>query len=186
MKEVSPLTEIPQHRLGDVPRKVLCLHALKVLGPCGNLPLISFMMQTDIMNYFDLQTALYELRDAGQVARTPQTADDLYEITPSGLETLALFAGRAPQSAIDLIDQQGPDFRQRIQTARERRARIIHDQHNEYHVQMQVMEQEMPLISIDLSLPTAELAARFRDRWSDNAQEIYDFIIGRLAGEDRA
>ena len=180
------MSEIPQHRLADVPRKVLCLHALKVLGPCGNLQLISFMMQTDIMNYFDLQTALYELRDAGQVARTPQSADDLYEITEAGLQTLSLFAARAPSSAMQQIDDQGPAFRRRIQAARERRARIIHDQHNEYHVQMQVMEQDMPLISIDLSLPTAELAARFRDRWSDSAQEIYDFIIGRLAGEDGA
>ncbi len=182
---MTGLTEIPQHRLGDVPRKLLCLYALKVLGPCGNLQLISFMMQTDIMNYFDLQTALYELRDAGQVARTPQTADDLYEITQSGLETLKLFEGRAPQSAMDAIDAQGPEFRRRIHLARERSARITHENHNEYHVQMQVVEQNMPLISIDLSLPTAELAARFRDRWSDHAQDIYDFIIDRLAGEDR-
>ena len=44
----------------------------------------------------------------------------------------------------------------------------------------------MPLMTLDLSLPTAELAARFRDRWMDSAQEIYDFIITRLAGDDPA
>ncbi|MHC1786997.1 MAG: DUF4364 family protein [Christensenellales bacterium] len=166
--------------------KVLCLYALDVLGPCGNLQLIGFMVETDIMNYFDLQTALYQLRDAGQVARTPQTADDLYQITQSGQETLRLFLQRAPRSAMAAIDRVGPDFRRRILEQRERSARIVHDEHNEYHVILQVTEQQLPLISIDLSLPTPELAARFRDRWAERAQEIYDFIIGRLAGEDRA
>ncbi len=180
------LTEIPQHRVGDVESKVLTLHALQVLGRCSNLQLIGFMAQTDIMNYFDLQTALYALRDAGQVVRSLQAADDLYEITSSGLETLALFSGRAPKSAMDLIDAAGPDYRARIHLEREKSARIIHDQANEYHVLMQVVEQNMPLISINLSLPTAELAARFRDRWPEHAQAVYDFIIGRLAGEREA
>lgn len=183
MKGVSILTEIPQHRLGDVERKVLTLHALQVLGQCSNLQLIGFMAQTDIMNYFDLQTALYALRDAGQVARSLQAADDLYQITPAGLETLALFSARAPQSALDIILQAGPDYRARIHLEREKSARVIHDQTNEYHVLMQVVEQQMPLLSINLSLPTAELAAQFRDRWPEYAQAIYDFIIDRLAGE---
>ena len=62
----------------------------------------------------------------------------------------------------------------------------MHDEGNEYHVSMQINEQKMPLMTLDLSLPTAELAARFRDRWMDSAQEIYDFIITRLAGDDPA
>ena len=62
-------------------------------------------------------------------------------------------------------------------------ARIVHDEGNEYHVNMQIVEQRMPLMSIDVSLPTAELAARFRDRWVGAAQDIYEYIIGRLAGE---
>lgn len=180
------LTEIPQHRVGDVESKVLTLHALRVLGQCSNMQLIGFMVETDVMNYFDLQTALYALRSAGQVARVQQAADDLYQITPAGLETLALFAARAPQSALALIDEAGPGYRARIHLEREKSARVIHDEHNEYHVLMQVMEQQMPLLSIDLSLPTAELAARFRDRWPGNAQAIYDCIISRLAGEGEA
>ena len=81
---------------------------------------------------------------------------------------------------------QAPLYRERFSRQRERSARIVHDEGNEYHVSMQINEQKMPLMTLDLSLPTAELAARFRDRWMDNAQEIYDFIIGRLAEEDRA
>ena len=106
------MADIPQHRLGDVERKVLTLHSLKALGECGNLQLISFMTQTDIMNYFDLQTALLDLRDAGQVVRTPQTADDLYEITQAGEEALLLFSSRVPQSLMDKVDELAPAFKE--------------------------------------------------------------------------
>jgi hypothetical protein len=180
------MADLPQHRLGDIARKVLTLYALDRLGECGNLQLIAFMIDTDIMNYFDLQTALFDLRDAGQVARSPQVADDLYEITPAGEEALALLSSLAPQSLLDKVDETAPLFRERISREREKSARIVHDEGNEYHVSMQINEQKMPLLSIDLSLPTAELAARFRDRWMDNAQDIYEFIIRRLSGEGEA
>lgn len=179
------MADLPQHRLGDIERKVLALHSLKWLGGCGNLQLIAFMTENDIMNYFDLQTALFDLRDAGQVSRTPQQADDIYEITPAGEEALALFGARAPQSLMDAVAAQAPLYKERFNRQRERSARIVHDGGNEYHVSLQINEQKMPLISIDLSLPTAELAARFRDRWEGEAQAIYDFIIERLSGEKK-
>ncbi len=180
------MPELPQHRLGDIERKVLTLYSLKRLGGCGNLQLIAFMTECDIMNYFDLQTALFDLRDAGQAARTPQAADDLYEITPAGEETLRLFASRAPASLMEAVDAQAPLYRERFLRQRERSARIAHEEGKEYHLLLQINEQRMPLIGIDLSLPTAELAARLRDRWEGEAQAIYDFIIARLSGEGEA
>ncbi len=179
------MAEFPRHRLGDIQRKVLTLHTLRALGECGNLQLISFMVENDIMNYFDLQTALYELRDAGQAARTPQAADDLYQLTPAGEETLNMFLERAPQSLVSRIDEAAPSFRARFDEEREKSARISHEGQNEYHVTMEIMERRMPLMRIDLSLPTAELAARFRDRWPAGAQDIYDFIIKTLAQEEQ-
>ena len=178
------MAELPRHRLGDIQRKVLTLHTLRALGECGNLQLIRFMVENDIMNYFDLQTALYELRDAGQVARTPLAADDLYQLTQAGEDTLGMFLHHAPQSLVDRIDQTAPGFRALFDAQREKHAYISHEGQNEYHVTMEITEQRMPLMRIDLSLPTAELAARFRDRWLYSAQDIYDFIIKRLAQED--
>jgi len=178
------VTDIPRHRLGEVERKVLTLYSLHTLGECGNLQLISFMVENDIMNYFDLQTALGDLRDAGQAARTPVEADYLYQLTPAGEEALRMFLPRAPASLLKRVEEAAPSFRERFDREREMPARIVHDEGNEYHVSMQIVERRMPLMSIDVSLPTAELAARFRDRWVGVAQDIYEYIIGRLAGEE--
>lgn len=180
------MSEVPQHRLGEVERKMLTLYALRELGGCGHLQLIRFMVENDIMNYFDLQRALYDLRDAGQAARTDLAADELYQITPAGEEALALFLQRVPQSLLTKAEQAVPGFRARFHQERERSARILHEGQEEYKVRMEIVEQGTALLGIDLVVPTAELAARFRDRWSAHAQEIYDHIISRLAKEDEA
>ena len=61
---------------------------------------------------------------------------------------------------------------------------ISHAGHNEYHTQMGDAEGGMQLMRLDLSLPTAELAERFRAAWPEKAPEIYSFILSRLSGED--
>lgn len=177
------MAEIPSHRLGDVERKVLTLHTLRELGGCGHLQLIRFMVEHDVMNYFELQSALYDLRETGQAARTPLAADEFYEITVAGEEVLAHFLDRAPRSLRDRVSIQAPLTRARFHQEREKPARISHEGHNQYHVILDIVEQNLPLMSLQISLPTAELAAAYRDRWGEQAQAIYDFIISRLAGE---
>ena len=66
------MADLPQHRLGEIERKMLTLYSLKQLGECGNLQLIAFMLECDIMNYFDLQTALFDLRDAARRPEAPR------------------------------------------------------------------------------------------------------------------
>ncbi|NLE69737.1 MAG: DUF4364 family protein [Clostridiales bacterium] len=178
------MAEVPQYRLGEVERKLLTLYALRELGPCNNLQLIAFMTENDLMNYFDLQLALYELAQRGQVLKEPVCGDERYTITPEGEQATELFVSRLGESALVKLRAAVPDFSERMRKERELFAQISHESRNEYHAQMGIAEGGMQLLRLDLSLPTAELADRFRAAWAENAREIYDFIINRLSGED--
>lgn len=178
------MAEIPQFRLGELESKLLTLHALHELGPCTNLQLIAFMSQSDAMNYFDLQSALYDLAQRGQVIKEPLRGDDLYTITPMGEEAIALFLGRLGESVLFRVDEAVPAFREQMRRQKELFSSISHEGRNEYHAKMGITEGSMPLMQLDLSLPTAELAKRFSDSWQSKAREIYDFIIKALSGED--
>ncbi len=180
------MTELPKRRLGEVERKLLTLYALRALGPCTNLQLITFMGETEVMNYFDLQTALFELIRGGLADKTALQGDERYCLTPSGEEAIGLFAQRAVTSAAELIDQMAPAYRARWQREREVFAGISHEGKHEYHVSMGISDGEMPLMRLDLSLPTAALAERFRAAWQQEAQGIYDHILSRLSGQEEA
>ncbi len=178
------MAELPRHRLGDLERKLLTLYSLRELGPCTNLQLIAFMVENDLMNYFDLQTALHDLCQNSQLARDSIPGDDRYEITPLGDEAIGLFMKRLGESAVQRVQQAAPGFREKIRMQREKFASISHAGRNEYHTQMGIAEGGMQLMRLDLSLPTADLAERFRAAWPEKAAEIYSFILSRLSGED--
>lgn len=180
------MTQLPKRHLGEVERKLLTLYALRALGPCTNLQLITFMGETEVMNYFDLQTALYELLTGGLADRTPVQGDERFTLTPSGEEAIALFAQRTVTRDTDIIDKMAPLYKARWQKEREVFAKISHEGQHEYHVTMGISDGEMPLMRLDLSLPTASLAERFRLAWQEEAQGIYDHILSRLSGEEGA
>lgn len=178
------MTELPKRRLGEMERKLLTLYALRALGPCTNLQLITFMGETEVMNYFDLQTALFELIRGGLADKTALQGDELYCLTPSGEEAIHLFAQRAVTSAASVIDDKAPTYRARWRLDREVFARIGHEDKREYHVTMGLTDGDMVLMKLDLSLPTAALAERFRAAWQQEAQGIYDHILSRLSGQE--
>ncbi|MDD4080374.1 MAG: DUF4364 family protein [Eubacteriales bacterium] len=180
------MTRLPQRHLGEVERKLLTLYTLRALGPCTNLQLITFMGETEVMNYFDLQTALYELLTGGLIDRTPIQGDERYTLTPAGEEAIALFAQRAVTRDTDTIDEKAPAYKARWQRERDVFANISHEGQHEYHVAMGISDGGMPLMRLDLSLPTAALAERFRAAWQVEAQGIYDHILRRLSGKEEA
>jgi len=178
------MTDLPKRRLGEVERKLLTLYALRALGPCSNMQLITFMGETEVMNYFDLQTALFELLKGGLLDKTDLQGDERYAMTPSGEAAIELFEARTVASAASLIDEKAPEYKARWQREREVFARISHEGQHEYHVRMGVSDGEMPLMQLDLSLPTASLAERFRAAWEAEAQGIYDHILRKLSGAE--
>ena len=55
----------------------------------------------------------------------------------------------------------------------------------EYELNLSVVEQDMDMLRLSLSLPTRELADRLAKRWPEKAGEIYDTVI-RILTEDEA
>lgn len=180
------MAELPKHRLEETERKLLTLFAIKQLGPSLNLRLIAFMAEGDLMNYFDLQTSLYELTESGQLWREEALGDYLYGLTPLGEETLDLYDERVRPSLKEQAQALAPAHREQAKREKERFARVHHEGKNEYHAKMGLKEGGLTLLSMDLSLPTAELAQRFADAWPEHAQAVYDFVLNRLSGGEDA
>ena len=51
----------------------------------------------------------------------------------------------------------------------------------EYVVQCQVMERKAPLINLEITVPTEEMAKTFCSHWSKKSQEIYAFLMETLS-----
>ena len=178
------MTDIPSHKLTELEMQMMLMHSLRKLGTLSNTQLIVFMAENDLLNYFDLQQTLYKLTESGHVLRTRLENDDLYELSPAGEKALNMFVGRTMNSYLAIINKQAPEYQRRFLRDRQLSSRMSHEGGAEYHAKLAINEMHMPLLTLDISLPTPELAKRYCDNWQKKAQIIYDTIVHELSEEE--
>lgn len=173
----------PPRRSPDDEQRLVVLSALDQLAPCTELQLLQFLFEYDVMNYFDMMFALNDLCAGGQAVRTQKRAGSLYEVTDAGREALALFGSRVPASVKALLKEQSAAWRARFQAEAQALHEIRQTDRGECALDLTVVEQEMDMMRISLTLPTREMANQLAGRWPQKAAEIYETVI-RLLSED--
>ena len=170
----------PPRRAPDDEQKLIVLFCLNCLGPCTELQLLQFLFEYDLMNYFEMMFALNELCDRGQAARTKKGAGYLYAITTAGVEALSLFGNRVPPSVYALLANNGREWKQRFRREAQNLAEITQTDRGEYELKLRVVEQDMDMMTLTVSLPTQQMAQRLADRWPRKASKIYAGVFRML------
>ena len=171
--------ELPR-RAPDDEQKLIVLCCLNRLGPCTELQLLQFLFEYDLMNYFEMMFALNDLCDRGQAARTKKGAGYLYAVTAAGVEALMLFGSRVPPSVYTLLKKTGGEWKQRFRREAQNLSEITQMDRGEYELTMRVVEQDMDMMTLTVSLPTREMAQSLSDRWPRKAAQIYAEVFRML------
>ncbi len=178
------MPEYPEHKLTDTEIQILILKTIHNFGEISHFQLIHFMASGGFMNYFQLEQGLIFLRNGGQIYRKQLESDEIYRNTPAGEQALLMFISEGMDSDIDKINALSEKLRDTYKRQREITYSISQKNDREYHAVLSINEQYMPLMQIDLSLPTSALANSYAKNWPQNAQFIYETIIKALSGDD--
>ncbi len=174
----------PPRRAPDDEQKLIVLESLASLGPCTELQLLQFLFEHDLMNYFEMMFALNSLCDRGQAVRTKKQAGFLYQVTDAGREALQLFGSRVPRSVKNLLAESRDEWKSRFRQEMQNGQQIVQTDRGEYELNLKVVEQDMDMMRLSLSLPTRELADQLAARWPEKASRIYDTVIRILTEEE--
>ena len=177
------MPQSPQRRPSAEENKLVILLALQSFGKMSDLQLLQYLSCNDLMGYFDMMMALQALCTQGQCVRTDNPFGSDYALTDAGREAIALFGEKVPFSVRERIASGAPLWRERIRAERETPAVYRQNPRGEYELQLSIVEQDMPMLRLSLSLPTEEMAKRFRGRWAEKAAGIYADIF-RALGEE--
>ena len=175
----------PPRRAPDNEQKFMALYCLAHLGPCTELQLLQFLVDNDLLNYFEMMFALNDLCSRGQAVRTKKNTGFLYQATDAGREALELFGGRVPMSLKTLLAETEEEWKSRFREEMQNRYQIVQTDRGEYELNLKIVEQDMDMMRLSLSLPTRELADQLAKRWPEKAGKIYDTVI-RILTEDEA
>ncbi|MBQ9263070.1 MAG: DUF4364 family protein [Clostridia bacterium] len=174
----------PPKRPPDDEQRLVVLYALQQLAPCTELQLLQFLSEYDWMNYFDMMFALQELCARGQAVRSRKRAGYLYQPTDAGQEALVLFGGRVPGSVKKTLEETGDQWRRRFAQEDQYQHSIHQTDRGEYELTLTVVEQEMDMLRLSLTVPTRELAQQLASQWPQKASQIYETVIHALTEEE--
>lgn len=161
---------------------MLLLYAIERLNAVTAQQLLLFMVENDFMDYISLQLLLAELVEAGLLLRRTHEVGALYSLARKGLDTLALFQSRLPQSRLSAIDSVAETWRLRFRREKQMLSEFT-EKDGEFLVRLRLLEWDADLLDMRFTLPTRRQAQLFCDAWIAQAPNIYAHIMYALGGD---
>ena len=164
--------------------KIIVMYALKKLGvePTKE-QLTTFFGSFDLMPFFELQSAVYELEENGFIAAVPRPYGQAYCLTANGNETLEMFAQRVPHSQRARIDECADVYRETLRRQTQYSANMERTARGTYNVVLRAMEKGGELLRVEILLPDEKSAKKACDVWPERAEAIYASVLSELSGK---
>ena len=137
-------------------------------------------VQHDLIPYFDLQSTVCELEEAGFLAAVPRSFGQAYSLTERGQDALNMFCERIPQSLRDDLDTYADSRRDELRRQTQYVSNIEKAEQGGYWVSLKAMERDSTIFVINLLLPDAASANRAATRWPEYTDDLYGEIISKL------
>mgnify|MGYP000010606753 FL=1 len=163
--------------------KLMVLHGLKALGMQPTKEQLSdFFGIYDLLGYFEVQNAAYELEEEGLISAVPRPYGQAYFVTPQGEQTLDMFAVRLPGSLRDKIAARAAEYAPVLIRRTRFATKIERDSASETarRVTLRAMEPHGDLVKIELLLPDEATARHACDVWEERSQAVFSAIYSEL------
>ncbi len=134
-------------------------------------------------DYFTLQQILADLEETGLVERqehNTRPGSTLYRITDTGKSSLAYFANRIPDTALEDINTFLKEREIEIRETFSNVTDCFPVGDGSWFARCQVREPDSTLIELTLSVPSEDEAQAICHHWRSKSQELYAYIMKEL------
>ena len=161
--------------------KLLILRILKKANmPLTNSQITQVVLDTEMMNYFSLQSLLSELTDSKLITTYKESGREYYTLTLNGEESHDYFVSRIPETVMDKVDKYICDNKGNLLADTQIKSSFVKQSDNEYIVNLRVVEDQSNLIDLNLNVSSEKQANSICNNWKKNASEMYTEIISLL------
>lgn len=148
--------------------------------PLTKTQIVDFILEKDYTNYLNLQTAISQLCEGNMVSEKVIRNRTQLFITEEGHSTLAYFGNRiSPQIKADIdeyLKHHSGSLKEEVMTTSD----YTKLPSGGYEAHLCVKENNVPLLSLTLAVPTEELASSVCKNWETKNQDVYQQIIEQL------
>lgn len=134
-------------------------------------------IETEIIEYFPLTQYLFELVQSKFIKKIQIEGKDFYLITERGKSAISFFnnrmLGQEKKKIESYLDQNFSDLKK----SKEITAEYRKIKSGQTKVELKLLNEDEPYLSIAVDVPTIEMAKEICNGWKINATEIYSEVI---------
>ena len=161
--------------------KIIILYTINQFSiPLTNQQLTDFILEHDVMNYFDLQQYLTDLVDTSMLEYSMSEGERYYIITESGRNTIELFSDRVSQTLRRTINDSIDTKKKSFVIKTNITADYYKEDDNDYVVHLSVKEGIYTLMDIKVNVVSNKDAKHICENWEKKAQYLYGDILNKL------
>lgn len=142
--------------------------------------LSSFILEKEYTNYITLQQVLSDLQESELIKADSLMNRTYLSITAEGQRTLSYFKNRIGEAITDEIDCFLAEKRLELEDEASLIAIYSKTQNGGYEASLIAIEKDVELVSINLSVPSKEMAENICNNWYRKNQQIYKYLMGEL------
>lgn len=152
----------------------------KVDFPLTNSQISEFILDKGYTTYFKLQQAISELIESAFVEVESVQNRTFYHLTDDGAETIHFFKNNISPAIQQDIDEFLKEKKYELRNETSIKTDYYRNTNMEYSVRCQVIENELPLIDLTVTVPTEAEAENVANNWKKKNQEIYAMVMSQL------
>ena len=161
--------------------KLIVLYMMKKVDfPLTNAQISEFILDKGYTTYFKLQQAISELIESAFVEEEVVQNRTFYHITDDGAETIQFFKNNISSAIQQDIDEFLREKKYELKNETSVKTEYYRNTNHEYSVRCQVIENELPIIDLTVSVPTETEAENIANNWKKKNQEIYALVMSKL------
>lgn len=161
--------------------KLMILYMLsKVNFPLTNIQLSNFMLERQYTDYFTFQETINTLVDDHFIQEMSYQSSTQYKLTKDGEDIIAFFYTKISPIIRQDIDSYLAENKYDLKCEAGTTSDYRRTADGTYMAHLQVTEGDSNLIELSLNVPLEEQASVICDRWRENSQDIYDYIMHKL------
>lgn len=162
-------------------KKLIVLYIFKNIDiPLTKNQIINITLENNLIDYFTLQECITELETSDLIGIIESNQKPSYILTKSGQQTIDVFEERIDTSIKDLIRKFISENKEKIKKETEILSNFYEKSENEYIVNLKVIENQITIIDLTLSVVSAKQAKLISEKWKNMAHKVYGDLISSL------
>lgn len=162
-------------------KKLMILYLLSKMDiPMTKSQITNAILENNLIDFFTFQQCISELEESGMITQITHQKKQCFTTTEAGKKAIEIFEQRISKDTSDIIISYISKNKENLKKESQVIAEYNKIGDKEYIVNLKVIEKELVLMDLKLSVVSAKQAKQVCEKWKSSSEKIFRQLIGSL------